>query len=195
MRISKILSIVFHPAFMPTFTCLLLFYSVPILRIYYAESIKMIISQIFLFTFVLPVLSVFFLKKIGYISTIVLERKEERQLPLIMSASFYLFLLFKNNSDPLLSKLILGGLLLLLLAILISKEWKISLHMMGIGGLTGTIFVIQNLFESPNLVLLSFLILCSGFVGFARVNEKAHNLQQVYIGFLIGFLTEFFVFY
>ena len=36
---------------------------------------------------------------------------------------------------------------------------------------------------------------CAGFIGFARINENAHNHKQVYLGFLIGVGTEFFIFY
>jgi membrane-associated phospholipid phosphatase len=66
--------------------------------------------------------------------------------------------------------------------------------MLGVGGIVGAFFAIQQNFSS-NIILFNSLIFCAGLVGFARINENAHTLKQVYGGFLVGFCTECLIFY
>ena len=95
---------------------------------------------------------------------------------------------------PIIIKLVLGAMLILFLAVIISNFWKISLHMLGIGGVFGAFLAFQYLFGGK-LFLIITLLFCAGLVGFARVNENAHNLKQVYLGFIIGTCIEFLIFY
>ena len=58
--------------------------------------------------------------------------------------------------------------------------------------------VSSKILISSKLIMFSLiiaLIFCAGCVGFARINENAHNLKQVYLGFLLGVFIEFFIFY
>ena len=66
--------------------------------------------------------------------------------------------------------------------------------MLGIGGVFGAFLALQYLF-SGKLFLIILLLFCSGLVAYARINENAHTLTQVYGGFLVGFCTEFLIFY
>ena len=78
-----------------------------------------------------------------------------------------------------------------IVASIVSRYWKISLHMLGIGGVVGVLFSLNIWFGNLSNLLIIF-ILTSGLLGYARLKEKAHNATQVYLGFLIGFLIEFF---
>ena len=88
----------------------------------------------------------------------------------------------------------LGAMLILLISAIISNFWKISLHMLGIGGVLGAFLAIHTLFGG-NIFLIITLLFCAGLVGFARVNENAHSLKQAYLGFIIGTCIEFLIFY
>ena len=88
--------------------------------------------------------------------------------------------------------MLLGVVLIVVLSTIISKFWKISLHMLGIGGGTGVFLGLQYLFGSLLNIVIVFLLL-SGLLGASRIKEKAHNHSQVYVGFLIGVFIEFFL--
>ena len=61
--------------------------------------------------------------------------------------------------------------------------------MLGIGGVVGILFSLNILFGGLlQLIILSVLL--AGFLGVARINEKAHTHAQIYTGFLVGFLIE-----
>ena len=88
-----------------------------------------------------------------------------------------------------LKKELLGAFTIIVVAAIVSKYWKISLHMLGIGGLVGVLLSLELLFGGLHKLLVLFIFL-SGILGVARIKEKAHNHSQVFFGFVIGFLIE-----
>jgi len=197
MKLSKFISFLFHPILMPTYTLLLFFQFFPIVAQYMSDEKKTIIVRLtIIFTLLFPLISVYILKKLKIVSSIYMENKEERRWPLLITIGCYylLFKLFEGfyiYSDV--GKLLLGAMLILIFSAIISNFWKISLHMLGIGGVFGAFLALQYLFGG-DISLIIFLILCAGFVGYARINEGAHNLKQVYMGFLLGVMIEFLIF-
>tara|TARA_B100001105_G_C22371326_1_gene435193 strand:- start:591 stop:1190 length:600 start_codon:yes stop_codon:yes gene_type:complete len=198
MRFSKILSFVFHPVLMPTYAILLLLYFSKVFSQFMPiEQKTHLINLTLIFTLLLPLLGVFLLKKLKIVSSIYMENQKERKWPLLIAISSY-YLLFRMFEflyiHPIIIKLVLGAMLILFLAVIISNFWKISLHMLGIGGVFGAFLAFQYLFGGK-LFLIILLLLCSGLVAYARINENAHTLKQVYLGFLVGASVEFLIFY
>ena len=198
MKLSKVISFFFHPIFMPTYAIFLLFAFSPLFSDFMSMSQKIqIVQLVIIFTLLLPIFSVLTLKKFNIVTSIYMENREERRWPLLFTIIWY-YLLFRFldsiHIQYIVIQLLFGAMLILLLAIIVSNFWKISLHMLGIGGVLGAFFAIQTLFGG-NIFLIITLLFCAGLVGFARVNEDAHTLKQVYLGFLVGFCTEFLIFY
>ena len=198
MKLSKVISFFFHPIFMPTYAIFLLFSFSPLFSDFMSMSQKtQIVQLVIIFTLLLPIFSVLILKKFNVVTSIYMENREERRWPLLFTIIWY-YLLFRLldsiHIQYIVIQLLFGAMLILLLAIIVSNFWKISLHMLGIGGVLGAFFAIQTLFGG-NIFLIITLLFCAGLVGFARVNEGPHTLSQVYLGFLVGFCTEFLIFY
>jgi hypothetical protein len=197
MKLSKLISFAFHPVLMPTYALLLLFQFTPLFSEFMSNEQKtQILKLTFIFTFLLPFFSVIILKKLKVVSSYYMENQEERRWPLLFALGWYylLFLLFETlHIHFVVVYLLVGAMLILLISAIVSNFWKISLHMLGIGGVTGAFFAIHYLFGG-DIGLIITLLFCAGLVGFARVKEIAHNLKQVYFGFLIGAITEFLIF-
>jgi len=197
MKLSKLISFAFHPVLMPTYSLLLLFQFTPLFSEFMSNEQKtQILKLTFIFTFLLPFFSVIILKKLKVVSSYYMENQEERRWPLLFALGWYylLFLLFETlHIHFVVVYLLVGAMLILLISAIVSNFWKISLHMLGIGGVTGAFFAIHYLFGG-DIGLIITLLFCAGLVGFARVKEIAHNLKQVYFGFLIGAITEFLIF-
>ena len=198
MKLSKFISFAFHPILMPTYAILLLFTFSPLFSEFMSIKQKtQIIKLAVVFTFLLPIFSVIILKKFKIVSSFYMENQKERRWPLLFALGwFYLLLrlLETLHIHYIIVTLMLGAMLILLISAIISNFWKISLHMLGIGGVLGAFLAIHTLFGG-NIFLIITLLFCAGLVGFARVNEDAHTLKQVYLGFLVGFCTEFLIFY
>ena len=89
------------------------------------------------------------------------------------------------NYTPIIKSIYLGAIYVLILSLYITKFWKISLHMLAIGGLTGVLLTLELLYgQSLNFLLLFIFI--SGCLGFSRYSLNAHTLKQIYGGYLLG---------
>ena len=91
--------------------------------------------------------------------------------------------------SPILKSELLGAIIIMILAALISKYWKVSLHMLGIGGLFGILISLNILFGGMEEIMVLTLLL-AGVLGISRINEKAHSYMQIYAGFIVGASVE-----
>ena len=188
MSLEKIVSILFHPVFVPTITVFLVvkIYSNMIIL---ENQAGIILIGTCVFSLILPLLSVFILLLTKKIDSLEMPKKEERFLP-ILFASIWMILGFYFMKEifsyaPIMKSIYLGAIYVMLISLLITKKWKISLHMLAIGGATG-VFIMLGFLFGQNLMLLLITILISGILGYSRLSLKAHSLNQIYAGFIVG---------
>ena len=193
MQLSKFISIVLHPVFMPLLALHLTLEALPSIVFLISKDLNYIYGILICCAIILPLLSIFFLIKKGKVSSLEMSNHKERPLPLYITVlwmSLGLYLLnYTLIYTPLLKAELFGAILIILFAAIISKFWKISLHLLGIGGVVGVFIALQLMGEGVLHLLLIFLLL-SGILGVARLEEKAHNYAQVYVGFLLGVSLE-----
>ena len=161
-------------------------------------NLKWIISSmIFSFSFILPVINIYILYRLGRISSFRLENQSERTFPYILTSCFYfgLFYLFLDLSVwPSIKVLIFGGGLSIFLTAIINLKFKISAHMVGIGGLLGSLIVVSYVLKYNAVPQIAFLVILAGIIATCRLYLKAHEPKQIYSGFFLGFITQIAVF-
>jgi len=194
MRLSKLISILLHPIFMPIVVVYLSLNLVPNIGFAINNYLNFVFIILFLSTILLPLTSIFFLLKNGVISSFEINNHKERSLPIFITIIWMVYGYYKISSillfAPILKSEFLGAIIILSLASIISRFWKISLHMLGVGGLVGVLFGLNFLFGG----LFQWIIIAivfSGIVATARLIEGAHTQGQVYAGFFIGLIIEF----
>lgn len=189
-RISRGISIIFHPILVPLYILLFLLNQNLFFSLLIPSKSKLILSAIVAFsTIVLPLLSVWVFYRLKLVSSMKLNTREERIYPLLIVAIFYYMTYYMLKSFPisfLFSYYMLGSALLVICALICSFWMKISLHMIGMGGFLG-VFLGLSFRLSVDLSGLIFpiIILC-GIVGSARLNENSHKPSEIYAGFLAG---------
>jgi hypothetical protein len=94
--------------------------------------------------------------------------------------------------SPIIKAELIGAISIILIASIISKYWKVSLHMLGIGGLFGILISLNILFGGMEEIMVLTLLL-AGVLGISRINEKAHSYMQIYVGFIVGASVEVIV--
>ena len=198
-RGSWFLSWILHPSFVPTYTVFLLFrfnryldYMVP------AGMKYLMFFVVFLTTFFFPVSVVYVMVKTGLVDSMNLRRREERQLPYIITCVFYFagyYLLSGWKVPKIFLLVMLGATFSAVLAMLVNFRWKISIHMVGMGGLTGIFYALSGDFMQNMIYLLTGLFLLSGALGTSRIITGKHTPMQIYIGYIAGFLISWLVFY
>ena len=145
----------------------------------------------------MPSVMIYFLHKSGIISSIYMENRSDRFYPLIMTAIFWgmaYYLLSRTGLPILYYEFLLGGLTAIIVATVVNHFWKISIHMIGMGGLTGVFFGMSFRLGMDLFPLIGLAILLSGLVGFSRIKLNSHNPAQVYTGYGVGVLLMVIVY-
>lgn len=197
MRIFKIISLVLHPIVMPTVGLLLYLILVP-LQIPIQHQ-YLLLSVIFLATYIIPLLLLLFLRALGQIETFELQTIRERKFPII----FMIFLLFftgrvfydlphTRDISYLFYSISLG---LTIVHLLFTLNIKTSLHLLGMGGAIGYLMIFQIIYHINVLPIIAIFFILSGIVASARLHLKAHTTKEIYLGFFIGILSQFMGYY
>lgn len=194
-KLAKFISTIAHPVLLPTWM-LLVFIVSGIFKISFLRT-DVCLYVVFGTTFIIPVLILFVLKKFKLITSLMMEKREERFVPLfIMVLSLYVTSRFFNgvNALVLYNFYLIVNLVLCVIAFWINLYWKISFHGMGWGAFVGMLFIMSAI--APYLYLEYFIvsILMSGVVGWARLKLKSHSESQVYVGFTVGFVIPLLIY-
>ena len=193
MKLTQLIAIILHPMFMPLLSLHLTIHYIPSLSLILSHNLLLIYGIHIFSTMFLPLVSIFWLIRKGKVSSLEMSNHKERSLPLFKTAIWMSFgyYLLQNLLiyTPILKAELLGAILIIFLAAIISKFWKISLHLLGIGGVVG-IFIALQIIHGDFLYLMLLFILLSGLLGVSRIKQQAHNHAQVYAGFLIGLNVE-----
>jgi hypothetical protein len=154
-------------------------------------SKKAIVLLVLIITIILPLSSVLFLFLQKSLTGVTISKEKERRYPLIITSGFYLFgyfMLNKYSAPIFLQRYMLAVFVSVLLASVINLKWKISLHMIGFGGILGLLSIIIYMFGLKSNIIVVFAILISGLTGTARLYLKEHSPAQIYTGFFLGFI-------
>ncbi len=73
-----------------------------------------------------------------------------------------------------------------LVALVVNFFWKISLHLLGIGGVVGFVLSYIFFFNVNILTVFVIVLFISGLVAASRLRLNAHTPAQIYAGFLVG---------
>jgi hypothetical protein len=190
--LPTIISILFHPMLIPVYGLLILFNSGTFISFIPYEAKKFIFLIVLICTVLLPASFIPFYLFRKIINDIHMSTNRERIVPLLInSLFFYLGYVFLNKLQipPLIKSYMLACAVTVSLAMLVSIRWKISLHMLGIGGLVGAVIIFSYRLGVDLRTIWMILILFAGITGYARLQLNSHNSSQVYTGFLLGFAS------
>ena len=190
MKTAKIISIIGHPIFHPTWMMLLLMLTGITSFIPQNEAIFLVITV--LMTCLIPGLVIMMVKRWGLIKSLEMEEREDRLGPLFIMLLFLYAAYRYFNRIPTLAIFnfyLTAVIVVTVLAFIVSFFWKISLHTLGWGCFTAFLFIMTTV--SVRLYLLYFIagIVISGVVAWARLKLESHSSAQIYLGFAMGFAT------
>ncbi len=205
-RLARFLSAVLHPLLMPTLLFAVLFYRAPgvihnlqfvnaeasvavgPLRLSFATGLLWLL---FMWTFLVPVLLIYWLYRLGFVQSLTLETRRERHLPYLITAVMYTVLtVFFALRMPQLPEvaLVLGSITATIALVAgINVSYQISAHAAGIGGVTGALagLMLRQSELALFAPLLGFILL-TGLLLSARLHLNAHTPAQVATGLALG---------
>jgi hypothetical protein len=187
MKTARIISIIGHPIFHPTWMMLILIVSGITSFITYNNYIFLIITM--LMTCLIPGLVIMMVKRWGLIKSMEMEDREDRLGPLFIMLLFLYAAYRYFNKIPTLaiySFYLTAVIVVTVMAFVVSFFWKISLHTMGWGCFTAFLFIMTTVSMRYLPYLIASMVL-SGVVASARLKLESHSNPQIYAGFAMGF--------
>jgi membrane-associated phospholipid phosphatase len=192
-KLARAISIVFQPLLIPTYGFIILFSLNTFFSLLINPAAKwMILGVVFLTTFLFPAVMIYFMMKLGMISSLNLRDRQERVLPFLITGIFYYlvyYMLKQLQISPIYNYFMIGTTLVVVVAMIINFFWKISIHMISLGGILGLFLGLTFVMMIDLTPLLILIIFISGLVGYSRLQLRAHTPAQVYTGFLTGFVV------
>lgn len=188
MKTARFISIIGHPIFHPTWMMIILLLS-GITRFTPGNDFTFL-TITFSMTCLIPALIIVMMKRWHVIDSFEMEKRDDRLGPLfIMILFLYATLRFFNKIQlfSIFSFYLTTVIVVTILAFIVTFFWKISLHSLGWGNLTASLFILTT--ASMRMYLLYFIasIVIAGIVAAARLKLKSHSNSQIYLGFAMGF--------
>ncbi|HXS58465.1 MAG TPA: hypothetical protein VN726_20190 [Hanamia sp.] len=195
--LAHVFSFVFHPLFIPVIAAWFLAFIQPG---YFTgippQEKMMIVIRVGYNTIFYPALTVLLLKAVGFIKSIFLKTQRERIIPYIATNIFYfwMYLVFKNQEQvpEILTTFIFGIFLASSVGLIANIYFKISMHALGVGALSGLMLIIIFSGFTYAVFLQAMLIfIIAGIVCTSRLIVSDHMPFDIYTGILLGIISQF----
>lgn len=187
---ARFLSVVLHPVFMPTYIVWAMLTVDPGLAYFIHPDRRMIpLFMLALMSAAFPLASIQLLVRARVIDSLELHRREDRFLPYGITFIYYViswYLMFRTPLHPAVPAVMAGASAALLFTLIITLQWKISAHMVGIGGMLGALAAINSLHALDLFLLVASIIVLAGMLGTARLLSSDHTQGQVIAGAVLG---------
>jgi hypothetical protein len=201
-RLAKAISLLFHPLMFPTYAALYVTFFAPHFFAHLSlKSFQLSVILIFILTFIFPVVSLLLMRKLDLIDSLTLEDQKERTIPFIAIATFYIWTFFYYKpsyqlpfSNPLIASMILGAVIGTFTAFFINIFRKISLHALGAGAFIGFYLAMMRYTVYDTSFFLPIIVIIAGLIGTSRLILKAHQPNEVMMGYGVGFMAQFVAF-
>ncbi len=188
INISKVLSTLFDPFYAPLWAFFWIF-SFSYLRVLPFAYKVFIFLLVWITTVLVPKFGINMFRIFMRWTHLQLSHREHRHMPYIVTVLSYatcLIIMTKRNDPMFIRGIVLAALVSQILCVVINAWWKISTHMVGMGGLVGALLAFSMLFYFNPVFLLCVLLILSGLLGTARIILFQHTLEQVFGGFVLG---------
>lgn len=189
MQIARVLSAVFTPFYAPIWVLVGLFFF-SYLQLLPLKYKLFIIGMVYVFTVLIPRVGINIFRMLMRWTHLQLSHREHRHMPYLLTISSYtvcIVLMSKMNVAMFIRGIVMAAFVSQIICVILNAWWKVSTHMVGMGGLVGALIAFSILFFYNPLWPACGLILLSGALGTSRIILRQHTLSQVLVGFAIGF--------
>lgn len=187
--LAKIISVIFHPLFMPLYGLGIIFTAPTLLEYLPAEVKKMLVLVILVNNIIIPATLLQIFKNRNIINSYNIEERGERVVPLLLVSILYSvtsYIIFRYQIPVFLKAFIFASTLLVISVTIINLWWKISIHAVAAGALVSVVIILSLKMHSPLTLYLIAAILAGGLILSSRLKLDSHDPPQVWFGFFTG---------
>jgi hypothetical protein len=193
--LAQIVSIVFHPLFIPVYLTAFLLFVHPLMFAGYDDGRKLrLLATVIVNLSFLPLVTVFLSWRLGFLGGMFLRTQRERIIPLAAAMIFYFWCWYvlRNITDiPVVFRDFLFGTFLTIIAgWLLNIMHKVSLHALAAGGMAGFMLILLLRTEGGSAWYIAAAVVIAGVVGSSRLITGSHRPAEVYVGLIVGALCQ-----
>lgn len=192
-RLSKILSAVFHPSFVPIYLVALLLFADSVYDMFPLRIKFYLLWVVALYALVIPFVGRALLKRADKWGGGKIKHLRSKAIPLLLGTCCFLLCaitLMKSPSLIMFRKIALAAAMSELFCLLTLPFWRASLHMTAMGAATAAL-VTLNIIGAQNMfwVMMASIII-TGMLASARLYLGRNNGIQILVGFIGGFAVS-----
>ena len=193
--IGQFISYILHPLFIPTYFMLYLIQVLPYEFVGITEwQLTLRLFSVFWLTAFFPAFAVFLMWRLKLSESIFLRTQKERIIPYVITMFFYwwMYYLSRNFTDqPIALKFFyLGIFVASAIGMTVNNFMKVSLHAMGIAGLTTAVILVSVFYPVNNAIWVPLAVLLTALVISARLVVSDHSKKELVVGLFIGVFTQ-----
>ncbi|MBP3681920.1 MAG: hypothetical protein J6I87_01410 [Rikenellaceae bacterium] len=191
-RLSRALSWLLHPFVVPLYVLGFMLLTDGFLSRLPASIKSYLAWIVVLYAAIVPMLSIAFMRGLGLLKNFGLHSQRSRLLPLLVGAISYVLCAITLSDvavATIIRKFVLAAACCEVLALVVTPFWKISLHLICMGGVTAVFTLLSVAGAGQHFWALVATILLSGALASARLHLGAHNPSQIAVGYFGGLVV------
>lgn len=181
-----------HPLLMPLLGTMMYYLMTP--RFVEPEIKVTKMFAVAIITFFIPVISFFLLRNLRLVETVHLSHVRERKFPLMIKCLLVLLivkLVFNPYEDPEMYYFFVGILFSTIASlVLVLLGFKVSLHQVGISGVTVFLIGLSVHFQVNMLPWIALFFFFNGWVASSRLYTRSHTFPELTIGLFVGAVPQ-----
>ncbi|MEN8226648.1 MAG: hypothetical protein ABFS38_00730 [Bacteroidota bacterium] len=189
-RAAPVISTIFHPLIMPTLGLLLLLNSGTYVSLMDPAAKRAILFVMALGTLFFPLIMVPILYYRNLVTNLQVATREERLIPQLIIMILYIitFIYFARLPvNRMIHAYVLSVAVTLFFVLILNLRFKVCLHTVALGGMTGLIIALILRYDTPLQGVLMLTLLAAGLTGSARVAMGTQPPGGIYAGYMVGF--------
>jgi hypothetical protein len=192
---ARIISILFHPVFVPVYVIAFTVYLHPYLFVGFDAWNKLLalLRAFLMFTF-FPIVTVLLLKKLEFIPSIYLRTQKDRIIPFVACGIWYFWIWYVWRNLPEypheIIVFLLGIWIAASLGLIANIYLKISLHAISMGVMLCFFIFLALSGWSDMGLYLTIAIFITGLVTTSRLLISDHTQKEIYLGLLLGIISQ-----
>jgi len=197
-KAAKIISVIFHPVFMPLYGLILIFSTPTIYSYISLPAKKMLFLIVLINNIVLPLILLVILKSKKFILSWEMENRKERLLPLFFATILYAitsYVIIKYPVPIFIKTYFVGIFFVAATLTVINNWWKISIHAAASGAITALMLMLSFRMYHITILPLAVTIAVAGLILSSRLKLNSHTPAQAWFGFLLGLIVLSIILY
>ncbi|HEY8954922.1 hypothetical protein [Chitinophaga sp.] len=197
--LALVISYLSHPLFIPLLVTFLILESIPEYMVAFKPLSKrfdfdMLYFRVAIISIGFPILTLLLAKALKFVSSVHMKTQRDRIIPYVAMITYYFWAFYtfqqEGRAPKFYTAFFLGVFISVSISFITNNFIKTSMHTVGWGGVIGLLLSLMwgmHMNVSVPLVITFFV---AGIVATSRLVLEAHEPREIYIGFLIGIISQ-----